>query len=309
MAGQVQALRRRIRTVKSTKKIAKAQELVATSRIAKAQERVTASKPYAEAITQVLTALASNASVDNPLLQARERVRRAGVLLVTSDRGLAGAYNANAIRTAEQLMARLRADGKEVALYIVGRKGVAYYRFRNRPIETSWTGFSERPSFSDARAIGDALLEAFVAGADDEDGHYGPDGIQGVDELHIVSTQFKSLMTQTAEARFLAPMQVEEREREPGLRAAYEFEPEADELLNALLPKYLNTRIYAALLSSAASESASRRRAMKSASDNADDLLKRYTREMNSARQAAITQEISEIVGGANALAAAGSDG
>ena len=309
MAGQVQALRRRIRTVKSTKKIAKAQELVATSRIAKAQERVNASKPYAEAITQVLTALASNASVDNPLLQARERVRRAGVLLVTSDRGLAGAYNANAIRTAEQLMARLRADGKEVALYIVGRKGVGYYRFRNRPIETSWTGFSERPSFSDARTIGDALLEAFVAGADDEDGHYGPDGIQGVDELHIVSTQFKSLMTQTAEARFLAPMQVEEREREPGLRPAYEFEPEAEELLNALLPKYLNTRIYAALLSSAASESASRRRAMKSASDNADDLLKRYTREMNSARQAAITQEISEIVGGANALAAAGSDG
>jgi F-type H+-transporting ATPase subunit gamma len=309
MAGQVQALRRRIRTVKSTKKIAKAQELVATSRIAKAQERVNASKPYAEAITQVLTALASNASVDNPLLQARERVRRAGVLLVTSDRGLAGAYNANAIRTAEQLMARLRADGKEVALYIVGRKGVGYYRFRNRPIETSWTGFSERPSFSDARAIGDALLEAFVAGADDEDGHYGPDGIQGVDELHIVSTQFKSLMTQTAEARFLAPMQVEEREREPGLRPAYEFEPEAEDLLNALLPKYLNTRIYAALLSSAASESASRRRAMKSASDNADDLLKRYTREMNSARQAAITQEISEIVGGANALAAAGSDG
>jgi len=309
MAGQVQVLRRRIRTVKSTKKIAKAQELVATSRIAKAQERVNASKPYAEAITEVLTALASNASVDNPLLQSRERVRRAGVLLVTSDRGLAGAYNANAIRTAEQLMARLRADGKEVALYIVGRKGVGYYRFRNRAIAASWTGFSERPSFSDARAIGDALLEAFVAGADDEDGRYGPDDIEGVDELHIVSTQFKSLMTQTAEARFLAPMQVEEREREPGLRAAYEFEPEAEELLNALLPKYLNTRIYAALLSSAASESASRRRAMKSASDNADDLLKRYTREMNSARQAAITQEISEIVGGANALAAAGSDG
>ena len=234
---------------------------------------------------------------------------RAGVLLITSDRGLAGAYNANAIRTCEQLISRLHADGKDVALYVIGRKGSGYYRFRNRPIEASWTGFSERPAFSDAKTIGDALLEAFVAGADDTDATYGPDGIQGVDELHIVSTQFKSLMTQTAEARFLAPMQVEEREREPGLRAAYEFEPEADELLNALLPKYLNTRIYAALLSSAASESASRRRAMKSASDNADDLLKRYTREMNSARQAAITQEISEIVGGANALAAAGSDG
>jgi F-type H+-transporting ATPase subunit gamma len=308
MAGQVQALRRRIRTVKSTKKIAKAQELVATSRIAKAQERVQASRPYAQAITQVLTALASNASIDNPLLQPRERVRRAGVLLITSDRGLAGAYNANAIRTCEQLLARLREDGKDVALYIVGRKGVGYYRFRGRPIETSWTGFSERPSYDDARKIGEALLEAFVAGADDTDDTYGPDGIQGVDELHIVSTQFKSLMTQSSEARFLAPMQVEEKEREPGLRPAYEFEPEAEELLDALLPKYLNTRIYAALLDSAASESASRRRAMKSASDNADDLLKRYTREMNSARQAAITQEISEIVGGANALAAAGSD-
>jgi F-type H+-transporting ATPase subunit gamma len=308
MAGQVQALRRRIRTVRSTKKIAKAQELVATSRIAKAQERVAASKPYAEAITRVLRELASNASIDNPLLTPRERVRRAGVLLITSDRGLAGAYNANAIRTCEQLISRLRADGKDVALYVVGRKGVGYYRFRNRPVAASWTGFSERPGFEDARRIGESLLEAFVAGADDTDEQHGPDAIQGVDELHIVSTRFQSLMTQSAEAHHLAPMHVEEREREPGLRPAYEFEPEADELLNALLPKYLNTRIYAALLDSAASESASRRRAMKSASDNADDLLKRYTREMNSARQAAITQEISEIVGGANALAASGSE-
>jgi len=309
MAGQVQALRRRIRTVRSTKKIAKAQELVATSRIAKAQERVAASKPYAEAITRVLTALASNASVDNPLLQPRERVQRAGVLLITSDRGLAGAYNANAIRTCEQLLSRLRADGKDVALYIVGRKGVGYYRFRNRPIAASWTGFSERPSYEDARQIGESLLDAFVAGADDNGAQHGPENIEGVDELHIVSTRFQSLMTQSAEAHFLAPMQVEEREREPGLRPAYEFEPEAEELLAALLPKYLNTRIYAALLDSAASESASRRRAMKAASDNADDLLRRYTREMNSARQAAITQEISEIVGGVEALSASGSDG
>jgi F-type H+-transporting ATPase subunit gamma len=308
MAGQVQILRRRIRTVRSTKKIAKAQELVATSRIARAQERVAAAKPYSDAITQVLTALASNTDIDHPLLTARERVRRAGVLLITSDRGLAGAYNANAIRTCEQLISRLRADGKEVALYVIGRKGVGYYRFRNRPIEASWTGFSERPGFEDARRVGESLLDAFIAGADDADTEHGPESIQGVDELHIVSTRFVSLMTQTAQAHFLAPMQVEEREREPGLRPAYEFEPEADELLGALLPKYLNTRIYAALLDSAASESASRRRAMKSASDNADDLLKRYTREMNSARQASITQEISEIVGGANALAAAGSD-
>jgi F-type H+-transporting ATPase subunit gamma len=307
MAGQVQILRRRIRTVRSTKKIAKAQELVATSRIARAQERVAAAKPYAEAITQVLTALASNTNLDNPLVTPRERVRRAGVLLITSDRGLAGAYNANAIRMCEQLISRLRADGKEVALYVIGRKGVGFYRFRNRPIEASWTGFSERPSFEDARRVGESLLGAFVAGADDTEEQHGPDGIEGVDELHIVSTKFQSLMTQIAQAHFLAPMEVEEREGE-GPMPAYEFEPDPEELLDALLPKYINTRIYAALIDSAASESASRRRAMKSATDNADEMIKTLTRQMNSARQAAITQEISEIVGGANALAAAGDE-
>jgi F-type H+-transporting ATPase subunit gamma len=307
MPAQLQTLRRRIRSVKSTKKITKAQELVATSRIAKAQERVAAARPYAEAITHVLTALASNARLDHPLLTPRDPVRRAGVLLITSDRGLCGAYNANAIRTAEQLIARLRADNKDVLLYVIGRKGVSYYRFRSRPIEASWTGFSERPDFEHAREVGESLIKAFVNGADDSLEHPGPDGVHGVDELHIVSTQFKTLMTQTPAARFLAPMEVEEQEAE-GPLPAYEFEPEAEELLDALLPKYINTRIYAALLDSAASESASRRRAMKSASDNADDLLKKYTRDMNSARQAGITQEISEIVGGANALAAAGSD-
>jgi F-type H+-transporting ATPase subunit gamma len=305
MAGQIQALRRRVRTTRSTRKITKAQELVATSRIARAQERVEASRPYAEAITEVLTALASNASVDHPLLVPRERVRRAGVLVVTSDRGLAGAYNANVIRTTEQLIARLRDDNKEVALYVIGRKGVTYYRFRNREIAGSWTGFSEQPRFENAREVGETLIEAFVAGADDLRGN--GDGTAGVDELHVVSTQFRSLMTQTPVARFLAPMEVEEREGE-GPMPAYEFEPEAEELLDALLPKYINTRIYAALIDSAASESASRRRAMKSATDNADEMIKTLTRQMNSARQAAITQEISEIVGGANALAAAGDE-
>jgi F-type H+-transporting ATPase subunit gamma len=307
MAGQVQFLRRKIRTVRSTKKITKAQELVATSRIAKAQERVAASRPYAEAITDVLTALASNANIDNPLLVPRKQVRRAGVLLITSDRGLCGAYNANAIRTCEQLISRLRGEGKQVALYVVGRRGVTYYRFRKRDIAGNWTGFSEQPRFENARDIGETLIEAFLAGADDGDDHAGADGLLGFDELHMVHTQFRSLMTQTPEARVVAPLEVETEEAS-GPLPAYEFEPEADELLDALLPKYINTRIFAALLDSAASESAARRRAMKSASDNADDLLKRYTREMNSARQAAITQEISEIVGGANALAAAGSD-
>jgi len=307
MAGQVQLLRRKIRTVRSTKKITKAQELVATSRIARAQERVAASRPYAEAITHVLTALASNANIDNPLLQPRENVRRAAVLLSTSDRGLCGAYNANAIRTCEQLISRLRQDGKQVLLYIAGRKGVAYYRFRRREIAGNWTGFSEQPRFENARDIGEALVAGFLAGADDTEEHHGPDGVPGFDELYMVHTQFRSLLTQTPEARIVAPLEVEETET-TGPLPSYEFEPEADELLNALLPKYINTRIFAAMLDSAASESASRRRAMKSASDNADDLLKQYTRQMNSARQAAITQEISEIVGGADALAASGTD-
>jgi F-type H+-transporting ATPase subunit gamma len=307
MPAQLLPLRRRIRSVKSMKKITKAQELVATSRIAKAQARVAASRPYAEAITRVLTALASNANVDHPLLKPRETVRRAGVLVVTSDRGLAGGYNANVLRATEQLRARLEGDGKEMVLFVVGRKGVGYYRFRRRPVEASWTGFSERPSFEDARTVGETMLATFEAGADDTVDGPGPDGLYGVDELYLVHTEFKSLLTQTPKVRLIAPMEIEEREA-TGPMPAYEFEPEPEELLAALLPKYINSRLYAALLDSAASESASRRRAMKSATDNAEEVIKTLTREMNSARQSAITQEISEIVGGANALAASGSD-
>ncbi|PMR59395.1 F0F1 ATP synthase subunit gamma [Verrucosispora sp. ts21] len=311
MAAQVRVLRQRIRSAKGMKKITKAMELVATSRIAKAQARVEASLPYARAITGVLTALASNARIDHPMLTPRERVRRAGVLLVTADRGLAGGYSSNAIRTAESLIARLQADGKEPVLYVIGRKGVSFYRFRNRPIEANWTGFSEQPSFADAREVGETLIKAFVAGADDVDGGPGPDGVRGVDELHIVYTEFKSLMTQNPVTRIIGPLQVEERPRSeaaPGALPDYDFEPDPEALLDALLPKYINTRIYAALLESAASESAARRRAMKSATDNAEEMIDKYTREMNSARQAGITQEISEIVGGANALAASGSE-
>ena len=286
------------------KKITKAMELVATSRIAKAQARVAASLPYAQAITGVLSALASNTSVNHPLLTPRPQVRRAGVLLITSDRGLAGGYSSNAIKAAESLMARLREDGKEPVLYVIGRKGVTYYQFRNRPIEKSWTGFSEKPSFADARMVGETLIEAFRRGADDVDSDPGPDGVRGVDELHVVYTEFKSLMTQTPTSRLIGPMQVEDRPRSEGVLPEYEFEPDAEALLDALLPKYINTRIYAALLESAVSESAARRRAMKSATDNAEEMIEKYTREMNSARQAGITQEISEIVSGANALAA-----
>lgn len=309
MAAQIRVLRRRIKSTQSIKKITRAMELIATSRIVKARARVDAAKPYAEQMTAVLTELANNSALDHPLLVERDNPKRAAVLVVTSDRGQCGGYNSGVLKEAEQLQALLRDQGKEPVLYVIGRKGVNYYRFRKRKVEKAWSGFSEQPTYGDAAEAARVLVASFMAGSDDTADGHAEDGIQGVDELHIVSTQFKSLMTQASEARFLAPMQVEETEREPGLRPAYEFEPEAEELLNALLPKYLNTRIYAALLESAASESASRRRAMKSASDNADDLLKRYTREMNSARQAAITQEISEIVGGANALAAAGSDG
>ncbi|WP_229402960.1 F0F1 ATP synthase subunit gamma [Micromonospora okii] len=305
MAAQVRVLRQRIRSAKGMKKITKAMELVATSRIAKAQARVEASLPYARAITGVLTALASNARIDHPLLTPRERVRRAGVLLVTADRGLAGGYSSNAIKTAESLIARLRADGKEPVLYVIGRKGVGFFRFRDRPIEANWTGFSEQPTFADAREVGDTLIKAFSAGTE---GDTEAAGVAGVDELHIVYTEFHSLMTQTPVARIIGPMQVEDRPRSEGVLPAYEFEPEAEALLDALLPKYINTRIYAALLESAASESAARRRAMKSATDNAEEMIEKYTREMNSARQAGITQEISEIVGGANALAASGSE-
>lgn len=303
MAAQVRALRGRIRSARNMKKITKAMELVATSRIAKAQARMEASRPYAETITGVLTALASNATVDHPLLTPRAEVRRVGVLVITSDRGLAGGYSSNAVRAAESLIERLQKEGKEPVLYVVGRKGVTYYRFRNRPIEASWTGFSEQPTFDDARNIGETLIEAFTRG---RNAGAGADGARGLDELHIVYTEFRSLMTQTPVSRIIGPMEIEEQPQ--GALPAYEFEPGPDVLLDALLPKYINTRIYAALIESSASESAARRRAMKNATDNAEEAIEKYTREMNSARQAGITQEISEIVGGANALAAAGSE-
>ncbi|HZE39189.1 MAG TPA: F0F1 ATP synthase subunit gamma [Stackebrandtia sp.] len=311
MSAQLRVLRRRIKATQSIKKITKAMELVATSRVAKAQARVEASLPYARAITKVMTALASNSNIDHPLLKPRENARRAGVLVVTSDKGQCGGYNANAIRTAEQLISRLAEEGKTPALYVTGRRGIGYYKFRGRALAGQWSGFSDKPSFEDAAEVTKTLLAAFVSGADDGDDHAGDDGILGVDELHIVHTKFVSLLTQTPQARQLAPMEVEEVEAgsNPDLiLPAYEYEPEPEALLDALLPKYLTTRVYAALIDASAAESAARRRAMKAATDNAEDLIKTLTRERNGARQAEITQEISEIVGGASALAAAGSE-
>ena len=339
MAAQIRVLRRRIKSTQSIKKITRAMELIATSRIVKARARVQESKPYAAQMTAVLTELANNSALDHPLLVERESPKRAAVLVVTSDRGQCGGYNAGALREAEQLQSLLREQGKEPVLYVIGRKGVNYYRFRKRKVEQSWTGFSEQPDYENAAEAARTLVAAFMAGSDDTvgaDGERGPgeDGVRGVDELHLVYTQFKNMVTQTPQARRMAPMEVEyagsEAERiasdEPigaaagggtpqaaggdikAVQPLYEFEPSAEVLFDALLPKYIGARLFAALLESAASESANRQRAMKSATDNANDLIRSLTLQSNQARQAQITQEISEIVGGADALVSTGSE-
>jgi len=280
-------------------------ELVATSRIAKAQARVAASLPYAQAITGVLSALASNASIDHPLLTPRPQVRRAGVLLITSDRGLAGAYSSSALKEGERLAERLRDEGKQITTFLAGRKGEAYYKFRNRPIAGSWTGFSDQPQYDNAHDIGEALIEAFLAGQDDDGSSE-----DGVHEVHLVYTQFKSMLVQEPHSVRLLPLEVvegEERPDEDEVLPLYEFEPGPEAVLDALLPRYVQSRIFFALLQASASELAARQKAMKSATDNADELIKKFTRVANQARQAGITQEISEIVGGVNALADANS--
>jgi len=332
--ASVRELRSRIRSVNSTKKITRAQEMIATSRITKAQARVQASKPYAEEITRVLTALASaSSSLDHPLLSERDEPKRAAVLVVTSDRGMCGGYNANVLREAEQLLQLLRSEGKDPVIFVLGQKGLAYYTFRGREVSGAWTGFSQQPTYDDAARASQHLVELFLAGSGEEIEAYNGEGtIEGVDELHIVYTRFVSMLTQSPEVRRVAPMDVEveedrlqsedeeqgdEQDGEQGKGSGgandptpdYEFEPEPEALLGALLPKYVGTRIYASLLDAAASESAARRTAMKAATDNANELVESLSRVANQARQAQITQEISEIVGGVNALAdSAGSD-
>ncbi len=300
MAATLRELRGRIRSAGSIKKITKAQELIATSRIGKAQARLKSARPYAFQITAMLTTLSSEAALDHPLLVERPEPKRAGVLVVSSDRGLCGAYNSSIFRRSEELFSLLREEGKQPILYTVGRKAQNYFKFRNWDITESWTGFSEQPKVENAAEIASTLVETFMKGAGDDG---APDEDQGVDELHIVYSEFKSMMSQNAAAHRIAPLVVEYVEEDQGLHTLYSFEPDATTLFEALLPRYLTTRVYAALLESAASELASRQRAMKSATDNADDLIKALTLEANRERQAQITQEISEIVGGANALA------
>jgi F-type H+-transporting ATPase subunit gamma len=300
MAATLRELRGRIRSAGAIKKITKAQEMIATSRIGKAQARLNEARPYTDEITRVLTTLASEAALDHPLLVEKSSPKRVAVLVVSSDRGLCGAYNSSAFRKAEELFSRLRQDGKTPVIYTVGRKAQGYFKFRNWDISDSWTGFSERPSYENALEIAETLVSAFMAGAGDND---ESNEESAVDELHIVYTEFKSMMSQSVGAHRMAPMVVEYVEDNNEPKTLYSFEPDATTLFDALLPRYIATRVFSALLESAASELASRQRAMKSASDNADDLIKSLTLEANRERQAQITQEISEIVGGANALA------
>jgi F-type H+-transporting ATPase subunit gamma len=288
-----------MRSVKATKKITKAMELISASRIVKAQQRVAASTPYANELTRAVSAVATFSTTDHPLTTASENPKRAAVLIISADRGMAGAYSNNAIKEGEQLAALLRERGLETKSYLVGRKAVSYYKFRNREIAGQWTGFSDNPTYEDAREVADALIEAFIRDAQVD--------VNGVDEIHIVFTEFKSMLTQNAMAKRMLPLEVVETEAPApaGLLPMYEFEPSSEVVLNALLPRYIQARVFNAMLQSAASEHAARRRAMKSATDNADDLIKSLTRLANAARQAEITQEISEIVGGADALASA----
>lgn len=302
MGAQLRQIRARIRSAGSIKKITRAQEMIATSRIGKAQSRLEAARPYANEITNMLTTLGNEAALDHPLLVERPEPKRAGVLVVSSDRGLCGAYNSSIFRRSEELFSLLRKEGKQPVLYTIGGKAESHYSFRNWDIAGSWTGFSEQPKYENATEVANTLVDAFLAGVDDD--REAEDGI-AVDELHIVYTEFKSMMSQSPAARRMAPMEIEYVGEDTELHTMYTFEPDATTLFDSLLPRYLTTRIYVALLESAASELASRQRAMKSATDNAEDLIKDLNLEANRQRQSEITQEISEIVGGANALAEA----
>jgi F-type H+-transporting ATPase subunit gamma len=297
MALSLREYRARIKSTESMKKITRAMELIAASRIIKAQQRAQAAAPYARELTRAVSAVATFSNVDHPLTREEENPKRAAVLIVTSDRGLAGGYSSGVLKEAERLATTLREEGKEIDWYICGRKGEAYFKFRQRPVIRSWTGFSDQPSYDVAAEVGHALIDSFLK-------EQGEDG--DVDEVHVVYTRFRSMMTQEPTAVRLLPLEVvegDDQSDESDVLPLYEFEPSAEAVLDGLLPQYVQSRIFFALLQAAASELAARQKAMKSATDNADELIKKYTRIANQARQAGITQEISEIVGGVNALA------
>ncbi|MFC7726812.1 F0F1 ATP synthase subunit gamma [Nocardioides sp. GCM10028917] len=301
MALSVREYRARIKSTESMKKITRAMELIAASRIIKAQQRAQAAAPYARELTRAVSAVATYSNVDHALTVEPEDPKKAAVLIVTSDRGLAGAYSSSVIKEAERLVEKLKGEGKEVDLYTSGRKGEAYFKFRQREVVQAWTGFSDQPTYDVAAEIGATLIATFLADAEDSDSD-----VRDVDEVHVVYTRFRSMLSQEPTAVRLLPLEVVEGTEAPDkadLLPLYEFEPSPSEVLDSLLPRYVQSRIFFALLQAAASELAARQKAMKAATDNADELIKKYKRIANQARQAGITQEISEIVGGVNALA------
>src|SRR5699024_3494902 len=318
--ANLRELRARIKSVNSTKKITKAQELIATSRITKAQRRVADAQPYADEIEHVIGRLAAASSLDHPMLREREGGNRAAVLVVTSDRGMCGGYNHNVLKKAAELRSKLKSDGYEVVLYVTGRKGIDYYDFREMPIAGTWQGFSQDPEYKATHDVRRHLIDGFEATSEGEakyrEGLRVSEGepIQGFDQVHVVYTEFVSMLSQVPRAHQMLPIEpvIETEEMDLGestlsdgdakLHADYEFEPDADTLLSALLPQYVSRSLFAVMLEAAASESAARRNAMTSATDNATELVKDLSRVANQARQAQITQEITEIVGGAGAL-------
>ncbi|KZE40727.1 MULTISPECIES: F0F1 ATP synthase subunit gamma [unclassified Microbacterium] len=295
MGAQLRVYKQKISSAQTTKKITKAMELIAASRIQKAMARVRAASPFAKAVTSAVSAVATHSSIDHPLTTERADIRRSAVVIFTSDRGLAGAFNSQILREGLELAELLRTQGKEVVFYLVGRKAVGYFQFRRMPSAAQWVGDTDTPQFSTAEEISDAVLQAYRAGGDND----------GVDEIHLVYNRFVSMMTQSPESVRLLPLEVLEAEEAPAqaeVYPLYEFEPDAETVLDALLPVYVQSRIFNALLQSSAAKHAATQKAMKSASDNADKLITDYTRLRNNARQAEITQQIAEIVGGADAL-------
>jgi len=298
MGAQLRVYRQKIKSAQTTKKITRAMELISASRIQKAQARVAASTPYARAITRAVSAVATYSNVDHVLTTEPEKIERAAIVIFSSDRGLAGAFNSNVLKESEKLAELLRSQGKEVVYFLIGRKAQGYFSFRRRAFERVWTGNTDAPEFEQAKEVADAILESFLRDASDG----------GVDEIHIIYNRFVSMLTQEPQVVRLLPLEVVEGVEEPDrtqVLPLYEFEPDVGTVLDSLLPVYIESRIFNAMLQSAASKHAATQKAMKAASDNADKLITDYTRLANNARQAEITQQISEIVGGADALSSA----
>ena len=298
MGAQLRVYRQKIKSAQTTKKITRAMELISASRIQKAQQRVAASGPYSRAVTRAVSAVATFSNVDHVLTTEPETIERAAIVIFSSDRGLAGAFNTNVLKESGELAARLRGEGKDVVYYLVGRKAAAYFAFRRRDAEQIWTGGTDAPEFETAKEIGDAVVAKFLQPASEG----------GVDEIHIVYNRFVSMLVQVPEVVRLLPLEIVEGVEAPeenDILPLYEFEPEVGDVLDALLPVYIESRLFNAMLQSAAAKHAATQKAMKSASDNADKLITTYTRLANNARQSEITQQISEIVGGADALSSA----